>query len=72
MKQLLFITVILFLSNTLSAIELKGKFYQGNLILGKVESKSKVFIDKKKLKFLIKVTLHLAWQKIGKMTLKLK
>ena len=50
MKQLLFITVILFLSNTLSAIELKGKFYQGNLILGKVESKSKVFIDKKKVK----------------------
>ena len=50
MKYLLFITLVLFSPNSLSAIELQGKFYQGNLILGKVESKSKVFIDKKKIK----------------------
>ena len=50
MKHLFFITLILFSSNSLSAIELQGKFYQGNFILGKVDSKSKVFIDKKKIK----------------------
>ena len=50
MKHLFFITLILFSSNSLSAIELQGKFYQGNLILGKVDFKSKVFIDKKKIK----------------------
>jgi len=34
----------------LYAIELKGIFFQGNLIVGKTEPKTKVFIDKKKIK----------------------
>lgn len=50
MKQFLIITVLLFFSTSLAAIELRGKFYQGNLILGKAKSQSKVFIDKKKIK----------------------
>jgi len=50
MKKLLFLITIFFFSNTLYALELKGTFYQGNLIIGKVESKSKIFIDKKKIK----------------------
>ena len=50
MNQFL-LTIILFLiSCPLYAIELKGTFYQGNLIIGKTELKSKVFIDKKKNK----------------------
>jgi len=50
MKKIFLIIVLIFFNNILYAIELKGKFYQGNLILGKVDSKSKVFIDKKKIK----------------------
>jgi len=50
MKKLLFLITIFFFSNTLYALELKGTFYQGNLIIGKVESKSTIFIDKKKIK----------------------
>ena len=38
------------MTNTLHSIELKGNFFQGNLIIGKVEKKSKVFIDKKEIK----------------------
>ena len=49
MKQLIFV-IILFYSSTLLAVELKGKFYQGNLILGKVDSKSKVFVDRNEIK----------------------
>jgi murein DD-endopeptidase MepM/ murein hydrolase activator NlpD len=34
----------------LNATELKGKFHQGNLIVGKTTPGSKIFIDKKKIK----------------------
>jgi len=34
----------------LHALELKGEFFQGNLIIGKTEPKSKIFIDKKEVK----------------------
>ena len=50
MKKLLFILVIFFISHSLYALELKGTFYQGNLILGKTEPGSKVFIDKNEIK----------------------
>jgi hypothetical protein len=46
MKKIFLIIILIFFNNILYAIELKGKFYQGNLILGKVDSKSKFFIDK--------------------------
>ncbi len=48
MKKLLFIIIIFFNSNILSALELKGDFNQGNLILGKANFNSKIFINKKK------------------------
>ena len=50
MKTLIvFIFFTLFFKN-LYALELKGKFYQGNLIIGNAEPGSQVFIDKKKIK----------------------
>ena len=48
-KLIIFIFFSLFFLD-LHALELKGKFYQGNLIIGKIEPKSKIFIDKKKVK----------------------
>ena len=50
MKKLFFLGIIFFISNSLYALELKGTFYQGNLILGKTEPGSKVFIDKNEIK----------------------
>mgnify|MGYP006095231641 CR=1 FL=1 len=50
MKNILFIIVIFFISNSLYAVELKGTFYQGNLIIGKTDPKSKVFVDKNRVK----------------------
>ena len=50
MKRLLLIIFILLNPNILNALELRGDFYQGNLIIGKTEPKSKVFIDKKEIK----------------------
>jgi murein DD-endopeptidase MepM/ murein hydrolase activator NlpD len=50
MKKFLFIVIIFFTSHSLYALELSGTFYQGNLIIGKTDSKSKVFIDKIKVK----------------------
>ena len=44
-KKLVFITVLFFISNSLYALELKGTFYQGNMILGKTEKNSKVFVN---------------------------
>jgi len=41
---------ILFLIGSLSAAELRGKFEQGNLIVGKTTPDSKIFIDKKQIK----------------------
>jgi murein DD-endopeptidase MepM/ murein hydrolase activator NlpD len=50
MKKLLFVVIIFFISHSLHAFELKGTFYQGNLILGKTEPGSKVFIDTSEIK----------------------
>ena len=41
---------ILFLIGSLSAAELRGKFEQGNLLVGKTTPDSKIFIDKKQIK----------------------
>jgi len=49
MKKILLILAIIFSTN-LSALEFKGKFIQGNLILGKSEPNTKVIIDNKKIK----------------------
>jgi len=50
MKNLLFIIIIFFITNSLYALELRGTFYQGNLIVGKTEAQSNVFIDKNEIK----------------------
>ena len=50
MKKLTFIIIIFFISSSLQALELKGTFHQGNLIIGKTEPKAKVVVDKKKVK----------------------
>ena len=50
MKNLLYITIIFFNLNALHALELRGDFFQGNLIIGKIEPGSKIFIDKKEIK----------------------
>ena len=47
----LFYLIIIFLNlNSLHAIELRGDFFQGNLIIGKTDPDVKIFIDKKKIK----------------------
>ena len=50
MKKLSFILIIFFVSNSLNALELKGTFYQGNFIIGKIDPNARVFIDKKQVK----------------------
>jgi len=50
MKKLLFIVIFFFISSSLYALELRGTFYQGNLIIGKTEPGSKIFIDKDEVK----------------------
>ena len=50
MKIFFFITIIFLNSSLAHTFVLKGSFIQGNLITGKTEPKSKVFIDKKKIK----------------------
>ncbi len=50
MKKLTFLIIIFFISGSLQALELKGTFYQGNLIVGKTEPGSEVIVDKKKIK----------------------
>ena len=50
MKSLLYLFITFFISNSLYALELKGTFFQGNLIVGKTDSQSIVFIDKKRIK----------------------
>ena len=50
MKKLFFLGIIFFISNSLYALELKGTFYQGNLILGKTEPGSNVFVDTDEIK----------------------
>ena len=48
-KIILIISFYLFFNN-LHSLELKGEFYQGNLIIGKTEPESQIFIDKSKIK----------------------
>jgi murein DD-endopeptidase MepM/ murein hydrolase activator NlpD len=50
MKKIIILILLLVSSNNLYAIELKGEFYQGNLIVGKTKFKNHVFIDGKKIK----------------------
>ena len=50
MKRILIIFSFYFFFNNLYSLELKGNFYQGNLIVGKSEPGSKVYIDKKEIK----------------------
>jgi murein DD-endopeptidase MepM/ murein hydrolase activator NlpD len=49
-KKILLILIFFFITSSLQALELRGTFYQGNLILGITDPKSKVLIDKKKIK----------------------
>jgi len=48
-KIILIISFYLFFNN-LHSLELKGEFYQGNLIIGKTEPETQIFIDKSKIK----------------------
>ena len=50
MKKFLFVIIIFSFTSSIYALELKGKFYQGNLIVGKTEPKTRVFIDRKEVK----------------------
>ena len=49
LKKLIFF-LALFTSNNAFAISFEGKFIQGHFIIGKTEPKSKIWIDKKKVK----------------------
>ena len=48
-KIVLIVSFYLFFNN-LHSLELKGEFYQGNLIIGQTEPGSQIFIDKSKIK----------------------
>ena len=48
-KIILIISFYLFFNN-LHSLELNGEFYQGNLIIGKTEPGSQIFVDKSKIK----------------------
>jgi|TARA_B110001452_G_C15146054_1_gene398952 murein DD-endopeptidase MepM/ murein hydrolase activator NlpD len=50
MKKLLFLMIIFFYLGPIYALELKGDFFQGNLIVGKTEPGLKIFIDNKEIK----------------------
>ena len=50
MKNLLYLIIIFFNLSTLHALELKGEFFQGNLIVGNTEPGSKILIDNKEIK----------------------
>ena len=50
MNKIIILILLLLFSNNLYAIDLRGEFYQGNLIVGKTQIKNKVFIDGKKIK----------------------
>ena len=50
MKRALIFISFYFFFNNLYSIELKGEFYQGNLIVGKTEPGSKIYIDEKNVK----------------------
>jgi len=50
MNRILILIFFYLFFNNLHSIELKGEFYQGNLIIGKTEPESQIFIDKSKIK----------------------
>ena len=50
MRRILLIISFYLFFNPLHSLELKGEFYQGNLIIGKTDPESQVFIDKSKIK----------------------
>jgi len=50
MNRILILIFFYLFFNNLHSIELKGEFYQGNLIIGKTEPGSQIFIDKSKIK----------------------
>ena len=50
MKNLILFIFFNFFFINLHALELKGKFYQGNLIIGNTEPESQIYVDKKKIK----------------------
>ena len=49
MKKIFIILILLFSTKTF-AVEFKGKFLQGNLIIGKTKPDTEIWIDKKKIK----------------------
>ena len=50
MNRILILIFFYLFFNNLHSIELKGEFYQGNLIIGKTDPGSQIFIDKSKIK----------------------
>jgi len=50
MKKIILIISFYLFFNNLHSLELKGEFYQGNLIIGQTEPGSEIFIDKIKIK----------------------
>ena len=50
MKKIFIFLIIYLIFPSVQSLELKGSFHQGNLILGKTEPESKIYIDKKKVK----------------------
>ena len=45
-----FLFVLIFITNQVSALELKGTFEQGSLIIGKINPSNEIYVDQKKLK----------------------
>ena len=45
-----FFLVLIFITNQVSALELKGTFEQGSLIIGKTNPSNEIYVDQKKLK----------------------
>ena len=45
-----FFFVLIFITNQVSALEIKGTFEQGNLIIGKTNPSNEIYVDQKKLK----------------------
>jgi murein DD-endopeptidase MepM/ murein hydrolase activator NlpD len=50
MKKIFIFIIMYLISPSVHSLELKGSFYQGNLILGKTEPRSKIYVDKKEVK----------------------
>ena len=45
-----FFFALIFITNQVSALELKGTFEQGSLIIGKTNPSNEIYVDQKKLK----------------------